>query len=89
MVDFGLGLRAAKIKHRNCLQVLTQAAVTRVTSRHSYKEGDMALLGPGYHVTASLPTVVAQCCLSTGTGSPGMRANLEMVPQNISRWNDF
>lgn len=85
MVDFGLGLRAAKIKQRNCLQLLSQAAVTQVTSRQSYKEGDVALLGPGYHVTASLPTVVAQCCLSTGTGSQGTRANLETVPQNICR----
>lgn len=84
VVDFGLGLRVAKIKHKNHLQVLTQAAVTVVTSRQSYKEGDMALLGRAYHGTASLP-VVAQCCLSTGIGSQGMRGNLEMAPQNIYR----
>lgn len=80
MVDFGLGLRVAKIKHKNHLQLLRQAAVTQVTSRQSYKEGNMVLLGPGYHVTASLP-MVAQRCLSTGIGSQATRGNLEMVPQ--------
>lgn len=51
MVIFGLGLRVAKIKHKNHLQLLRQAAVTQVTSRQSYKEGNTVLLGPGYHVT--------------------------------------
>ena len=57
MVDFSLGLRVAKIKHKNHLQVLRQAAVTWVVSRQSYGQGDMALLEAGFHVTASLPVV--------------------------------
>lgn len=55
MVDFSLGLRVAKIKHRNHLQVLTQAVVAWLVSRQSYKQGNMDLLGAGFHVTASLP----------------------------------
>jgi len=35
----------------------------------------MALLGPGFHVTASLPTA-ARCYLSTGIGSPGQQRKL-------------
>lgn len=69
MVDFSLGLRVAKIKHKNHLQVLRQAVVAWVVSGQSYKQGDVALLGAGFHVTASLP-VVAQCHLSAGIGSP-------------------
>lgn len=51
MVDFTFGLRVAKIKHKNHLQVLRQAVVAWVVSRQTSKQEDVALLGAGCHVT--------------------------------------
>lgn len=68
-VDFSLGRRVAKIKHKNHLQVLTLTAITQAISRCSNKQGDGALLEAGVHITAS-PPLEQSSWPSNGRASP-------------------
>lgn len=80
MVGFGLGLRAAAIKHRNHLQGLCQAAVTQLTSRTAAEKGTWPCLGQaamaqlhcprGWHRAAFQLALAARAAEKTEKGFP-------------------